>query len=104
MAQHTNMSLVPFVITMVVALLISSYMLFDPANWLYELMGLTFLSDQFKAFMLALAVGGFCCSYAAEKYIFPQLARLVGKTKQSLSRGEGKRRKQYKVIMESMRF
>ncbi|KAB8349560.1 hypothetical protein FH972_023584 [Carpinus fangiana] len=33
----------PFVITMVVALLVSTYMLFDPAAWVYKLMQLTYM-------------------------------------------------------------
>lgn len=99
---------------MVVALLISSYMLLDPAAWLYDLMGLTPLADEFKAFLLALAAGGFCCAYAAERYVFPRLAKGVGRVKLAAKRvlasgkdGEtevGKRRKAYKVIEEGMRF
>lgn len=89
---------------MVVALLISSYMLADPAAWLYDLMGLTYISNNFKAFLLALALGGFCCSYAAERFVFTPLARLCGRIKESLSIVGGKQRKQYKVILESMRF
>lgn len=89
---------------MVVALLISSYMLLDPAEWLYNLMGLTFISTKFKVFLIVLALGGFICSYAAEKYFFPPLAKLIGKTKQVMRPNKKKKRKDYKLILESMRF
>lgn len=89
---------------MVVSLLIASYMLFDPADWLYDLMELTYTSSQFKLFLLVLAVGGFLCSYVAERFLFPQLARLIGKAARKLRPGQPKKRKEYKIIQESMRF
>ena len=94
----------PFVITMVVALLIASYMLLDPADWLYDLMQLTYLSTQFKVFLLVLAIGGFLCSYVAERVLFQRLARFIGKAKQKLRPSHPKQRKQYKIIQESMHF
>lgn len=102
--EMTDAFSVPFVITMVVALLISTYMLLDPAKWLYDLMGLTFISDNYKGFMLVLALGGFCCSYAAERFLFPQLAKLLGRLKQAMHPNEPKKRKQYKMIQDSMKF
>lgn len=89
---------------MVVALLISTYLLLDPAEWLYNLMGLTFISNQFKIFLIVLAIGGFFCSYAAEKYLFPPMAKLIGKAKQALRPNKPKKRKEYKLIQDSMRF
>lgn len=100
----TNTTTVPFVITMVVALLASSYMLFDPAQWLYKLMQLTDMSLNFKIFILVLAIGGFLCSYLAERFAFPRLARLVGRMKARLRPNKQKKRKQYKVIQEAMRI
>lgn len=91
---------------MVVALLISTYMLFDPADWLYDLMQLTDLSLRFEVFLLVLAAGGFACAYFAERVLFPQLARGVGKLAQRIrtARGKGgKKRKEYKVILEGLR-
>ncbi|KJX93603.1 hypothetical protein TI39_contig4286g00001 [Zymoseptoria brevis] len=92
----------PFVITMLVALAISAYMLFDPAPWLEDLMELTYLSQSFKLFILALATGGFAVSYIAERQILPTLARVLGKTIQKFSRTP-KKRKEYKIILEDMR-
>ncbi|SMQ53493.1 unnamed protein product [Zymoseptoria tritici ST99CH_3D1] len=93
----------PFVITMLVALAISAYMLFDPAPWLEDLMELTYLSQSFKLFILALATGGFAVSYIAERQILPTLARVLGKTIQKFSRTP-KKRKEYKIILEDMRI
>ncbi|KAJ9662965.1 hypothetical protein H2201_005842 [Coniosporium apollinis] len=94
----------PFVITMVVALLISSYLLFDPAPWLYRLMDLTYMSMSFKLFILALGVGGFGVMFVAEKYLFPPLAKFIGKAKVKLTPKRQKKRKEYKVIQEAMRI
>jgi cation-transporting P-type ATPase 13A2 len=92
----------PFVITMGVALAISSYMLFDPAPWLYDLMELTFISPIFKIFILVLGIGGFCCMYLSERQIFPLLAKGIGRMKQRISKTP-KKRKEYKVILEKSR-
>ena len=95
---------VPFVVTMVVSLLLATYMLFDPAHWLYDLMQLTYLPHYFKVFLLALAIGGFAVSYVAERFMFPPLARLIGKANTKLRPSRKKRRKEYKVVAEEMRF
>ena len=88
----------PFVITMVITLMISTWMLFGPVQWLYDLMELTPMSMAFKIFLLILAVGGFAISYGCEKHVFPRLASWIGRLKGK----EGKKRKEYKVIREGM--
>ncbi|KAI7563172.1 hypothetical protein KC343_g21528 [Hortaea werneckii] len=85
-----------------VALAISSYMLFDPAPWLASLMELTWMSVNFRIFVLVLGIGFFACSYLAEKQIFPRLARWIGRVSQRI-RGKVKKRKTYKVILEEMK-
>ena len=92
----------PFVITMGVALAISSYMLFDPAVWLYNLIQLTWISPLFKIFILVLALGGFIFMYLSERLVFPRLAKAIGKLKTRWKRTP-KRRKEYKVILEDLR-
>jgi cation-transporting ATPase 13A2 len=94
----------PFVITMVVALLLSTYMLFDPADWLFDLMDLTDMPNAFKGFLLALGIGYFACAYTSEQLVFPQRATLVGETRKRMFPKSQKKRKEYKIIMESMRF
>lgn len=102
--QFTDLPTVPFVITMVVAVGVSAYMLFDPAPWLVDLMELTWMSTSFRIFVLVLATGGFACSYAAERMLFPPLAKWIGKANAWLRPSHKKKRKEYKLIMESMRI
>ena len=84
-------------------LAISSYILFDPADWLFDLMELTEMSVDFRLFILALAAGSFSASYIAEKQLFQPLAAAIGKLRVKLG-GEKKKRKEYKVILEGMRI
>ena len=89
---------------MMLVLSISSYILFDPAKWLYDLMELTYISSGFKGIILLLGVIGFALSYVAELWIFPVLASWIGKTKERLFPKLRKKRKEYKLIAERMRF
>ncbi|KAF2095169.1 hypothetical protein NA57DRAFT_68149 [Rhizodiscina lignyota] len=91
----------PFVVTLVVALMISTYMLLGPAKWLYNFMELTPMDVDFKIFLLILAAVGFAISYGSEKFVFPHLAGWVGRMKVKLSKTK-KKRKEYKVILEGM--
>jgi cation-transporting ATPase 13A3/4/5 len=93
---------VPFVVTIVVALLISLYMLFDPARWLSDFMDLTEMSLDYEAFLLALAAAGFVAAYLAERYLFPSMAKWVGQLKLRLRPSQPKKRKQYKLIAEEL--
>jgi cation-transporting ATPase 13A2 len=101
--RQSMASNLPFVVTLLVALAISSYMLFDAAPWLYELMELTWMSVGFRVFVLVLGMGSFACSYLAERQIFPRLAGLVGRARVRWT-GRAKKRKAYKVILEGMRI
>jgi cation-transporting ATPase 13A2 len=94
----------PFVITMFITLAITCYMLFDPAQWLFSLMQLTYLSTSFKLFILALGLGNFAIAYVSEKYVLTALARWIGIWKVRFNPKWGKKRKAYKEIMESMRM
>ena len=87
---------------MVVALLVSSYMLFDPADWVQHLMDLTHLTMDFKAFLLLLGFVGFAVAFGAEVFVFPRFARAIGKSKAWLMPKYQKKRKEYKVIEEKL--
>ncbi|EAS30876.2 P-type ATPase [Coccidioides immitis RS] len=91
---------VPFVVTIIVALLVSSYMLFQPADWLFRLMQLTYLSTPFKGWLVALAVGGFAVAYVSERHLFPELSRLLGHVYRVCRPGKRKQRRRYKVLLE----
>jgi len=92
----------PFCVTIVAALAFSLYMLLDPAGWLEDFMDLTPMGLDYKWFLLAMAVVGFVIAYLAERYLFPVLAKWIGKTKQRLRPAHPKKRKQYKEIVEDM--
>ncbi|TVY58655.1 putative cation-transporting ATPase [Lachnellula cervina] len=92
----------PFVVTIVVTLLFSSYMLFDPSEWLSSFMQLTDMSWDFKTFILALGFGYVAVAWTSEHYLLPRLARYLGSLKTRVTR-RPKKRKQYKVIFEAMR-
>ena len=102
--MQTNVIAVPFVLTMALAVAISTYMLFDPAPWVSDLMELTYMSISFRGFVLVIAIGGFVVSYVAERYLFLGLAKWIGKTRARLRPQYPKKRKEYKLVMESMRF
>jgi len=93
---------VPFVVTIVVALLVSLYMLLDPAQWLRDFMDLTDMSLDYELFLLALASAGFAIAYFAERHLFPIMAKYIGKLKLALRPSHQKKRKQYKVILEDI--
>ncbi|KAL8755421.1 MAG: hypothetical protein Q9199_003644 [Rusavskia elegans] len=94
----------PFVVTIVVALLFCSYMLFDPAGWLASSMQLTFMTVQFKVFILILAIGGFACAWLAERRVFLLLARMIGQAHDLIWPHRRKKRKRYKTLLDSMQW
>ncbi|KAL1619491.1 hypothetical protein SLS56_010128 [Neofusicoccum ribis] len=119
--RRPMLSNAPFVFALAFALVVSTYMLLfvapDPrpriavheqvgyegqAKWLYDLMELTPLSGGFKAFVLALGVGGFAVAWVCEKHVFQVLARVIGRVRVRLQPGKQKKRKEYKVIAERM--
>lgn len=95
-------NIVPFVVTIVVGLLFSSYMLFDPALWLSNFMQLTEMALDFRIFILVLGIGYFAIAWVSEKYLLPKLAKVIGITKQQIS-NVPKSRKAYKLIQEKLR-
>ncbi|TEY80563.1 hypothetical protein BOTCAL_0037g00180 [Botryotinia calthae] len=93
----------PFVVTIVVALLFSLYMLFDPSQWLANFMQLTEMSWDFEVFILFLGVGYISLAWTAENYLLPKLGKYLGILKTSISR-KPKQRKIYKLVLEEMRL
>ncbi|RDW89391.1 cation-transporting ATPase-1 [Coleophoma cylindrospora] len=92
----------PFVVTIVVTLLFSSYMLFDPSEGLASFMQLTKMPWDFKIFILVLGIGYIALAWVAENYLLPRLAKFLGLVKQYLTK-QPKQRKAYKLILEKMR-
>ena len=97
--------LVPFVVTIVVALLFSTYMLIGPSDWLFDLMQLTSMSVGFKEALVSLAAASFALSWLAETRIFPHLARFLGRVYHRLrSTGGKKHRRRYKVLLDDIQM
>ncbi|KAJ5610075.1 hypothetical protein N7510_006794 [Penicillium lagena] len=92
----------PLLCTIIVDLLIASYMLFRPSQWVLEVMQLTFMSDGFKGWLLALALGAFFVAWIAERNIFPYLARFLGYANTRLRPSYRKKRREYKILREEM--
>ncbi|KAK0720470.1 hypothetical protein B0H67DRAFT_576197 [Lasiosphaeris hirsuta] len=93
----------PFVATIGVVLLITSYMVGDTAYWLQHLMQLTYMSWDFKFFIGALGLLYLGLAWTGENVIFHRLARLIGQGREKFMH-QVKTRKQYKVIQERMLF
>lgn len=92
----------PFCATLAIALSVSLYMLFDPAEWLQSFMDLTDMDLDYRVFLLALALGGFVLAYLAEQYLFQKLAKQIGRLNKKFRPGHVKKRKQYKEIKEDI--
>lgn len=98
----TNRYIVPFVVTIVVTLLVSVYMLVDPGVGISDFMQLTWLSTNFKLFILILGLGGFACAWVAERHLFQWIARLLGRAHDRIWPQRRKKRKEYKRLLERM--
>lgn len=79
-------------------------MLFRPSKWVLNVMELTWMSDGFRSWLLALAFGAFALSWMAEVAVFPRLARMIGHARARLQPNYRKKRRQYKVLLEEMRL
>ncbi|KAJ5757043.1 uncharacterized protein N7511_007225 [Penicillium nucicola] len=94
----------PYLVTIIVDLLVSAYMLFRPSQWVVDVMQLTFMSDGFRSWLVALALGVFALAWIAEKNIFPRLAQMIGHARVRLQPNYHKKRRMYKVLLEEMRM
>ena len=100
----THLNTVPFAVTVVATSLFCAYMLFDPGVWLADLLQLTFMSVNFKGFLLILAFGGFACASIAERNVFLLLARVIGNAYDLLRPSQRKKRKEYKLLLEGLQM
>lgn len=99
----------PFVITVLTAGLVSLYLLLDPSMAVMRVMQLTYVSWFFKGVIIVLAGIGFGMAYTAERSVFVWVAKAVGMLSTELGKGKQKKmnkkkRKEYKVLIEAMRF
>ncbi|KAG7289017.1 hypothetical protein NEMBOFW57_005378 [Staphylotrichum longicolle] len=101
--RHSGLHNWPFVATIATALAITLVMVITPPAWLSDLMQLTYLSWDFKLYIVGLGMVYLALAWSGEHWAFQPLARLIGKAKQSVLK-QPKTRKQYKVIREQMLF
>ncbi|MCJ1234491.1 hypothetical protein MMC14_002452 [Varicellaria rhodocarpa] len=94
----------PLVITIVVVLLFSVYLLIDPGIGLSSFMQLTKLSTGFKIFILIIAGGGFASAWISESRVFPWVARLLGWAHDRAWPQHRKKRKVYKQLIDNMQW
>ncbi len=92
----------PFTTTVVIALLITVYMILVPAQWVINLMELTKMSWDYELFLIGLGVAYFVVAWAFEHFLALQLARYIGVVKERIT-GKTKKRKEYKIIREAAR-
>lgn len=92
----------PFVATIIITLLVTVHMIVGPAHWLKKLMQLTKISWDFKILLLLLGAAYFAVAMVAEKWVLPSAARAIGRAKLAITK-QPKKRKEYKVIQESLR-
>lgn len=101
-AISNNVRIVPFVITIVVSYLFSTYMVFDPSQWIASFMQLTAMEGDFKIYILILGLGYLGLAWSSEHYFFPRVARYAGWLKTAITKSP-KKRKLYKVVAEQIR-
>lgn len=100
----SGLAIGPYLCTIIIDILIAGYMLFRPSEWVSKVMQLTWMSDNFRTALLALAFGVFALSWTAETVVFPRFARIIGHARARLQPNYRKKRRQYKVLLEEMRL
>ncbi|KAK6350682.1 hypothetical protein TWF718_003867 [Orbilia javanica] len=94
----------PYVASLFIALAIVTYLLLDPSKTVMDFIELTEMSMPFKMLIIFISAIGFTVSWYGEKRVFVELARWIGKTKARLRPSLQKKRKEYKILEEEMRF
>lgn len=94
----------PFVITIITAVLVAVYLVMDPADSVASIIQLTYLALSFKTFLLIVAGCGFLVAYIVERNFFPWFAKFIGKLHDWALPQRRKKRKEYKLLLEEMRM
>lgn len=102
--SKTSLTIVPFVCAILLALVFNTYLLVHPAQWTSKVLQLTYLSSDFKIWMVLIACIHFALGYSGEQFVFLRLAKALGKLRKKFRNGKRKQRKQFKVIEEEMRY
>ncbi|KAI5862835.1 hypothetical protein GGS23DRAFT_605367 [Durotheca rogersii] len=91
----------PFMTTIFASLTLTIYLILAPGPRVRALMQLTKISPSFELTLLALGAAYLGAAWVGEHYVFPGLARVIGRVTLALA-GAPKKRKEYKDILERM--
>ena len=86
-----------------IALLVTLGLVLVQAKWVSHLMQLTYISWDFKLFIIGLGALYVTLAWIGEHYVFQRLARIIGRATTALTK-KTKKRKEYKLIQEKMLF
>jgi len=100
------LTLVPFMVTITVAVIFTSITILFPPSWLASVLQLTDMTVGFGFLLIALGVGNFVISWISEKFIFVQVRELLDRFSAWRRKGKrgskGGKAKRYQVVEESM--
>ncbi len=71
--------IVPFMVTIVIAVLFTTITVLVPPAWLASILELTHISISFAFLLIAIALGNFVISWISEKIVFVQIREMVDK-------------------------
>ncbi|KAJ6784857.1 hypothetical protein PWT90_00877 [Aphanocladium album] len=91
----------PFIVTVLMSLGITLFMVIGSSEWLNKLMELTKMSWNYKLFLVGLGCLYLGVAWTFEKYAAAPLAKFMGQAKISATRKQ-KQRKQYKEIRDKL--
>lgn len=97
----SNLVTGPFIVTVLISLAITVFMIVGPSKWLNKLMELTKMSWDYKLFLVGLGCLYLGVAWSFEKYAAAPLAKYFGQLQVSAT-GKQKQRKQYKQIQEEL--
>jgi hypothetical protein len=74
---HYNLIIVPFMATIVIAVLFTTITILFPPSWLASVLELTNMTISFAFLLIAIALGNFIISWISEKIVFVQIQEMV---------------------------
>lgn len=93
-----------FMVTIVLVTIFTIYVTVYPSDWVANVLQLTYLTWSFKAVILGLAAIDIFLSWIGETFVFVQIVKVIAALKKQALGGSGKKRKQFKSVLEDMRF
>jgi cation-transporting P-type ATPase 13A2 len=96
---------VPFMATIVIAVLVTTVAILLPPAWLASVLQLTYMSVSFAFLLIVIGLGNFALSWISEKFVFVQirnvLNRILSWRRKKHWNGNSKLRR-YQIVEEGM--